>query len=259
MFKQGRDFMKSNFMEGSMGKSDQALGIAMPPFEDAFDENALIPLPDPKTAELKKRDIMQVLEERVSRRKLGEGSISMSDLSFILWACNGMRAIKAGRIFRTVPSAGSRHPYESFFYADKVDGLTPGLYRYIATRNAIVHISSEEGLKDGLIAGLKKQWFNCAVAIFWVFNAYRCEWRYTHHSHKVATIDVGHMGQNGYLAAEALGLGCCELGAYVQEDIDKLLGVDGDNEFCVYVAVIGKYAQGDNADAPGWSYKKEEK
>jgi len=259
MFKEGRAFMKSEWPDAEMGSTDQIKGITMPPFEDAFDENDLIPLPDPKTAELKKRDIFQVLEERVTRRKLGEGSINMSDLSFLLWACNGMRAIKAGRIFRTTPSAGSRHPYETYFYADKVDGLEPGLYRYIATRNSIVHVSSEEGLKESLTAALKKQWFNCAVAIFWVFNAYRCEWRYTHHSHKVATIDVGHIGQNGYLAAEALGLGCCAIGAYIQGDIDKLLGVDGDEEFCVYVEVIGKYKQGDGSDAPGWSYNKEEK
>ena len=259
MFEQGRAFMKSNFMEGSMGKSDQALGIAMPPFENEFDENALIPLPDPKEAELKKRDIMEVLDERVTRRKLGEGSITMSDLSFLLWATNGMRVIKAGRIFRTTPSAGSRHPFESYFYADKVDDLKPGLYRYIATRNSIIHVSDKDGLKEEFIAALKKQWFSCAVSIFWVFNAYRGEWRYTHHSHKVATIDVGHIGQNGYLAAEALGIGCCTIGAYMQEDIDRLLGVDGNNEFCVYVGVFGKYKHGDNSDAPGWSYgaKKE--
>jgi len=259
MFEEGRSFMKSVWPAGEAMVSDQASGVPMPPFEDEFDENALIPLPDPKAAELKKRDIMQIFDERVSRRKLGEGSISMSDLSFLLWACNGVRSMKAGRIFKTTPSAGSRHPFETFFYADKVDGLEPGLYRYIASRNSIVHISSEEGLKEGLVAGVKKQWFNCAVALFWVFNAYRCEWRYTHHSHKVSMLDVGHIAQNGYLAAEALGMGCCALGAYIQEDIDRLLGVDGDNEFCVYIEVIGKYKQGDNSDAPGWSYTKQEK
>ena len=259
MFEQGRSFMKSEWPEGTMGETDQMKGIPMPPFENEFDENALIPLPDPKTADIKKRDIVQVIEERVSRRKLGAGSISMSDLSFLLWATNGVKSVKGGRIFRTVPSAGSRHPFESYFYADRVDGLKPGLYRYIATRNSIIHISSEEGLKENLAESLKKQWFNCAVAIFWVFNAYRCEWRYTHHAHKVSTLDVGHIAQNGYLAAEALGLGCCALGAYIQKDVDRLLGVDGENEFCVYIEVIGKYQQGDNSDAPGWTYNKNEK
>jgi SagB-type dehydrogenase family enzyme len=86
-----------------------------------------------------------------------------------------------------------------------------------------------------------KQFFNCAVALYWVFNAYRCEWRYTTHSHKVSAIDAGHIGQNGYLAAEALGLGCCELGAYNQKDVDRLLGVDGTEDFTVYIGVFGQY------------------
>jgi len=246
----GRKFMRSDWNAGAMAESDQLKGIPMPPFEDEWDESALIALPEPKTAELKKRDIVQVFAERVSRRKLGAGPISMSDLSFLLWASAGMREITAGRIFRTVPSAGSRHPFESFFYADKVDGLKSGLYRYIAQKNAVVPVSFKDGLKDELNRCIKNQWFGCAVAIFWVSNAYSSEWRYTHHSHKVSTIDVGHIGQNAYLAAEALGIGCCTIGAYLQE-IDKFLEVDSDNEFCVYIGVFGPY-EGSGGAGPGW-------
>jgi nitroreductase len=86
-----------------------------------------------------------------------------------------------------------------------------------------------------------------------VYNAYRCEWRYVEHSHKVSTLDAGHIGQNAYLAAEALGIGCCTIGAYIQE-IDSLLGVDGENEFCVYIGVFGAYEKTDAGDEPGWSY-----
>ena len=254
MIQEGRQFMKSNWPSGQMADTDQLKGIPMPPFENEWDEDKLIALPDPKTANLKKRDIVQVLEERVSRRKLGAGPMSLSDLSFLLWASAGMREITGGRIFRLVPSAGSRHPFESFFYADKVDGLAQGLYRYIAQKNAVVPVSFKEGLKEELSKCIKNQWFNCAVAIFWVFNAYRCEWRYTTHSHKVSTIDVGHIGQNAYLGAEALGIGCCTIGAYLQE-IDELLGVDGDEEFCVYIGVFGPY-EGSGGAGPGWTVNK---
>jgi len=249
MIDKGRQFMKSNWPQGAMEGTDQIKGIPMPPFENEWDEDALIALPNPKSANLKKRGIMQVFEERITRRKLGAGPISLTDLSFLLWASAGMREILAGRIFRTVPSAGSRHPFESIFYADKVYGLKPGLYRYIAQKNAVVPVSLTSGLKDGLAKHMKNQWFGCAVAIFWVFNAYRCEWRYIHHSHKVSLIDVGHIGQNAYLAAEALGIGCCTVGAYLQ-DIDKLLGVDGYNEFCVYIGVFGPY-EGNGGAGPG--------
>ena len=123
MFEKGRQFLKSEWTEEPMSNTDQLNGVPMPPFENAFDESALITLPDPKSANLKKRDIVQVIEERISRRKLGGGSISLNDLSFLLWASAGMREITGERIFRMVPSAGSRHPFESFFYADKVTVL----------------------------------------------------------------------------------------------------------------------------------------
>ncbi len=125
-------------------------------------------------------------------------------------------------------------------YADKVDGLKPGLYRYIATKNAVVPVSFEEGLKDKLNDSMLNQWFGCAVALYWVFNAYRCEWRYTGHAHKVSVVDAGHIGQNCYLAAEALDMGCCTLGAYKQTAVDEALGVDSANEYCVYIGVVGK-------------------
>jgi len=252
MIDKGRQFMKSDWPMGVMEGTDQIKGVPMPPFENAWEEEALIALPDPKSAKLAKRDIVQIFEERKTRRKLGAGPMALADLSFLLWASAGMREILAGRIFRTVPSAGSRHPFESLFYADKVEGLKPGLYRYIAQKNAVVPVSFRDGLREELSVSMKNQWFNCAVAIFWVFNAYRCEWRYSHHSHKVSTIDVGHIGQNAYLAAEALGIGCCTIGAYLQS-IDKLLGVDGDNEFCVYIGVFGPYEESDSGSAPGWS------
>jgi len=238
MFKKERDFMKSAWTTEPMRDTDQLRKLPMPPFEDKYDEKSLIVLPDPKSAELKKRDVVQVMEERASRRKFGNDPVTLHDLSFILWASAGLKEIKNGRIFRIVPSAGSRHPFESFFYADRVTGLQSGLYRYVAVRNAVVPVSFQNGLKDELDRCLMKQWFNAAFAIFWVANSYRSEWRYAHLSHKMSLIDAGHICQNAYLAAESLGLGCCAIGAYLQE-IDAALGVDGENEFCVYAGVFG--------------------
>lgn len=240
MFEQGRQFMKSKFTGQRDTESDKSKGMTMPPFEDEYDEIKLIGLADPKTVKLKKTNIVDVFSDRMTRRKLGAGPISIDDLSFLLWAVAGMREIRRDRVLRTVPSSGSRHPFETYFYADRVTGLEPGLYRYIASQNAVIPVSFDKALRDGLNTNINNQWFNCAVAFFWVCNPYRTEWCYTGRSHKAATIDVGHIGQNGYLAAEALGIGCCTIGDYIQ-DIDKYLGVDGEDEFCVYVAVFGPY------------------
>jgi SagB-type dehydrogenase family enzyme len=66
------------------------------------------------------------------------------------------------------------------------------------------------------------------------------EWRYGIAAHKVIAIDAGHVCQNLYLACEAIGAGACAIAAYDQEGMDKLLRIDGDDEYAVYLASVGK-------------------
>lgn len=245
--KDGKNFLKSDWIPNDMKDTDQAKGIPMPPFEDPFNAEDLIPLPDPKSAELKKRDFVELVSDRRSRRKLGEGNVKLSELSFVLWASHGFREVIGKRIFRTVPSAGSRHPFETYIYADRVEGLEKGLYRYIGTENSLIKVQAdEEGqIKDTLSKAMLKQWFNCAFSLLWVYNAYRCEWRYADRSYRVSAYDAGHICQNAYLAAEAIEIGCCAIGAFMQEEIDKCIGVDGENEFVCYIGVFGPYKKRD--------------
>jgi SagB-type dehydrogenase family enzyme len=66
------------------------------------------------------------------------------------------------------------------------------------------------------------------------------EWRYGPVSHKVIAMDAGHAAQNLYLACEAINSGTCAIAAYNQEYVDELLGLDGVDEFVIYLAPVGK-------------------
>jgi len=79
-----------------------------------------------------------------------------------------------------------------------------------------------------------------AVTFFWTAIPGRMEWRYDLAAHKVIAIDAGHVGQNLYLAFQSIGAGCCAIAAYDQEACDELLGVDGDEEFTIYLVPVGK-------------------
>jgi SagB-type dehydrogenase family enzyme len=81
-----------------------------------------------------------------------------------------------------------------------------------------------------------------AVTFVWTTVPYRMEWRYSLAAHRVILIDVGHVCQNLYLACEAIDAGTCAVGAYDQQAIDALIGVDGEDEFTVYLAPVGKLA-----------------
>jgi SagB-type dehydrogenase family enzyme len=66
------------------------------------------------------------------------------------------------------------------------------------------------------------------------------EWRYNIAAHKVILLDAGHVCQNLYLACSAIGAGTCAIAAYNQSVMDQLLGVDGKDEFAIYLAPVGK-------------------
>lgn len=66
------------------------------------------------------------------------------------------------------------------------------------------------------------------------------EWRYGIAAYKVIAIDAGHVCQNLYLACEAIGAGTCAIAAYDQEAMDKILRIDGQDEFAIYLASVGK-------------------
>lgn len=79
-----------------------------------------------------------------------------------------------------------------------------------------------------------------AVTFSWTAVFYRMEWRYGDASYKVIALDAGHVCQNLYLACEALSAGVCAIAAYDQKRADKLVGVDGEEEFVIYMAAAGK-------------------
>lgn len=216
--------------------SDQGKGQPQPPAEKPYDENALILLPNPEEVPLQKRDIFDILDSRESRRSPSspDRRITLNELSFLLWATQGVRINNNPNRKRTVPSGGGRHPFDTYFLATNVENLETGLYRYVWSRHAIVPVSvGADNVKE-----LVRRFDKCAVTLIWVVVPYRCEWRYTQLSHKVCALDAGHIGQNGYLAAEALGLNCCAIGAYSQAEIDRLIGVDGADEFTCYIEVF---------------------
>ncbi len=82
-----------------------------------------------------------------------------------------------------------------------------------------------------------------AVVFIWAIIPYRIEWRYSTIAHKAAAIEAGHICQNLYLACEAIGAGTCAIVAYDQKSADAFIGVDGKDEFTVYIAPVGKIPQ----------------
>lgn len=244
-FKTNRDLMKSGFQLLQNIQTDQKLNLPQPPLEKSSTKDAtIIELPKVDPAVITNPDIYSCLKGRRSNRKFKEGSLSLAELSFLLWATQGVQRIfgKNFATFRPVPSGGARHPFETYLAIQRVAGLTPGVYRYLPLSHQLEYLFSEgcTPAKIGELALEQPFVGEAAVVFIWSCLPYRGEWRYHVAAHKTMLIDAGHLCQNLYLACEAIGYGTCAVGAYVQEALDAFLHLDGQDEFVVYLAPVGK-------------------
>ncbi len=240
-------------------KTDQRKGAPIPPPQKPYPKDAaLIDLVAPGDLSVGQMPLIQAIGRRRSRRQYTAEPLSLEELSFLLWATQGAdqaatqafqdwlaaerdpAAAKATSVLRTVPSAGSRHPFETYIFVQRVSALEPGIYRYLPLEHKL--LSLREGAElSAQVADAVMRWIQKSAVLFiWTTIPYRMEWRYTVVSHKMIAQESGHVCQNLYLACEAIGAGACAIGAYEQDKMDAILGVDGDDEFTVYVAPVGK-------------------
>ena len=173
--------------------------------------------------------------------------MSINEISLILWATQGVRKIiyrKNGDpiTMRMVPSGGARQPFETYIIANNVDELKKGVYRYQPIEHQLVFVYDHSGNEQLLLDSAHGQRFasEAPVLIMWSIIPYKGEWRYHKAAHKTMLLDAGHLCQNLYLICESLNLGTCAIAAYDQEKSDRFLKLDGNEEFVVYMAPIGK-------------------
>jgi SagB-type dehydrogenase family enzyme len=223
--------------------SDQQLRLPQPPLLKAPMTGQVVPLPRNFEDLDLQQDFVALLTERKSSRVYTQQSISLLQLSFMLWASQGIKDIR-GRSYatlRTVPSGGARHGFETYLLVQHVEGLQPGAYHYLPVQHQIEFLHKVEEMPAAISLSLEGQgWASKASVVFyWSFLPYRCEWRYGIWAHRVALIDAGHVGQNLYLACAALGLGTCAIAAFDLAVCDSLFGLDGEEEFTVYASPVG--------------------
>ena len=252
----GRDFTKG-YRDGDPYEedfeSDQQLKLPQPPLVKAAVTTAQTHIPltlDFSQLELN-NDIVSVIRDRRSSRVYTQESMTLDQLSFLLWSTQGIKSIrgKSYATLRTVPCGGARHQFETYLLIRNIDGLKPGAYHYLPMEHALEYLGEVDNLEDTITQTLSGQsWAEKAnVVFYWTMVAYRVEWRYGIYAHRTALIDVGHLGQNLYLACTAAGLGCCGVAAFYHDLCNKVFGLDGNEEYVVYTTPVGTIREQDKA------------
>jgi len=226
----------------------QARGLPPPPLQKPVPPGApQIPLRGPhRFAPVCVTNFLQLLGRRRSVRRFSDDPLTLTELAFLLWGTQGV-VRREGDVstFRTVPSAGARHAFETYLYCRRVERLEEGIYRYLPLAHSLVLEYAEPRLADRVSSACLGQRFvgQGAAVFFWSVLPERMEWRYGAAAHRVLPMDAGHVCQNLYLCAEAIGAGACAVAAYDQEAVDLLLRLDGMDEFVIYLAPVGRRAE----------------
>ena len=224
--------------------SEMSQGIPAPPPEKVPPTSAsILNLPEISTSLPEKtKNFFDVIRDRRSRRDYMEQPITLKQLSILLWSIQGVLEFGYGYSLRTAPSAGARHPLETYLTLNQVENQKPGLYRYLPFEHKLVQLSTDPKISGALANAclgqdmLKK----CAVSFIWTAVIERGRWKYQQRAYRYIYLDAGHVCQNLYLACEALGLGCCAIAAFDDDALNQILDVDGKEEFVIYLATVGR-------------------
>ncbi|HQJ96037.1 MAG TPA: SagB/ThcOx family dehydrogenase [Candidatus Cloacimonas sp.] len=226
-------------------ESDQTLGVQRP---DAVKARVgeIVSLPAIGTLTMPDMPLAKAIEQRRSRREYSQEALKQEELSFLLWASSWARDFRSTErmelTFRNVPSAGSRHPIETFLDIRRVEGIKPGLYYYHPIKHCLILYDNSEQIAAKIHEGCMFQEMISNAAVNFILTAvpYRTVWRYGQRGYRYLYLDAGHIGQNIHLAAEAIDAGACMIGAFLDEAMNEALGLDGIEEFVIYISSVGK-------------------
>ncbi|MFX1346063.1 MAG: SagB/ThcOx family dehydrogenase [Promethearchaeota archaeon] len=197
-----------------------------------------IRLPQPKFNETIR--FWDVIINRKSSRNFKNEPITQDQLSLLLFGMTGLTRIFPNFAFRTVPSAGGLYPIEVYPVINNVEGIERGVFHYNVPKNSLELLKNGD-FRNEVAKGCLDQIIAYKSGVNFIYTAVieRSKWKYLQRCYRYIYLDAGHIGQNFYLIAEALGLGACTIGAIYDDELNELLGIDGINETTIYVGVVG--------------------
>jgi SagB-type dehydrogenase family enzyme len=191
-----------------------------------------IPLPAPETGG--GVPLHEVLEARRSVRSFGDRPLTLQQVSQLLWACQG---ITSERGFRTAPSAGALYPLELYLVATSVEGLESGPYHYRPRGHQLVRLEEQVARRELASAALGQSPVAAAPVSFVLGGVVdRTAAKYGSRAQRYVRIEAGHAAQNLLLQAVSLGLGGVPTGAFHDEQVRQLLGMEAEP---LYVLPVG--------------------
>lgn len=192
-------------------------------------------LPGPKYSSV--TSVEEALSKRRSVRDFSDRPLSVTDVSQLLWAAQGITGSSA---LRTTPSAGALYPLELYLVAGNVNGLPPGIYKYVPRGHELLNVVKGDKRADLCDAAIGQSSVRRAAAAIVLSAIYeRTTAKYGERGVRYVHMESGHAAQNVYLEAASLRLGTVVIGAFSDDKVKRLLKM-ADREWPLYIMPVGK-------------------
>ena len=194
----------------------------------------------PKPSHKGGMSVEEAIFNRRSVRDFMDSPVSLKDISQILWAAGGKSIDGMTGPTRAYPSAGAIYPLEIYLVAGKVSGLEPGIYYYEWRKHQLELVKKGDFRKDLAKAALSQKMIQDAPATLVITAQYAKTLRKygKRGMERYVGMDTGHLGQNVHLQAESMGLGTVMVGAFIDRDVQAIVGAE--NELPIYMMPIGE-------------------
>jgi SagB-type dehydrogenase family enzyme len=186
-------------------------------------EGAEVSLPTP--SEEGHLTVERAIKERRTIRRFQDRPLELRQLAQLLWAGQGITE-KGGLHRRAAPSGGALYPLDLYVVVGDrgVRDLEAGIYRYVPERHSLTKVSGRDLRQAIARASLGQMWMaEAPVTLAIVAEYQRITRKYGERGRRYALVEAGHVGQNIFLQAEALGLGVGIVGAFDDGEIGSLL------------------------------------
>ncbi len=217
----------------------------------AFKQYALFPkikLPDFNDSVSGESDFDKVISNRRALRDFGKKPLTFEELSKILYQSYGVTGeitLQDGvkQPLRAVPSAGALYPAEIYLGVLNVAGLEQGIYHYNVPRHELEFLVKGNPMEDLYNASLNQEYVKKAAVVVLISGVFsRTKHKYGERGYRYVFLDIGHLGQNLYLSCSALNLAIMTTCGFYDDEINKLLKIDGIDESILYIGFLGKRA-----------------
>lgn len=176
----------------------------------------------------------EALSARRSVRRFTDQSLTLAQISQLLWACQGITLPSQG--FRTAPSAGATYPLEVYLLDSS------GVYHYLPREHALELRMSGDLRQDLQASAMSQSAVGSAPVVFVITGVVaRTAAKYGDRAERYVYMEAGGAAENLMLQATALGLGGVTAGAFSDDKVAKVLNLES-GEKPLFIIPIG-YAE----------------